>query len=98
MSQTNKKVSEITVADIAEVLRLDEYNADWLETIRQAAISYMSGQTGCDVEYMDQYPEFIPAMMVLCQDMFDNRSYQQTSDKTNRVVDSILFQHRRNFV
>ena len=94
----NKKLSEVTVQDIAKVLRLDEYDADWLETIRQAAVSYMVGQTGCDEVYMDNYPEFIPALMVLCQDMYDNRSYQVTNDKTNQVVDSILFQHRRNFL
>ena len=94
----NKKLSEVTVQDIAKALRLDEYDADWLETIRQAAISYMVGQTGCTEEYMDGYPEFIPALMVLCQDMYDNRSYQVTNDKTNQVVDSILFQHRRNFL
>lgn len=94
----NKKLSEITVQDVAKALRLDEYDADWLETIRQAAVSYMKGQTSCSEEYMDGYPEFIPAMMVLCQDMYDNRSYQVTNDKTNQVVDSILFQHRRNFL
>lgn len=95
---SNKKLSEITVQDIAKALRLDEYDADWLETIRQAAVSYMKGQTGCDEEYMDNYPEFIPALMVICQDLHDNRSYQITNDKTNQVVDSILFQHRRNFL
>ena len=94
----NKKLSEITVQDIAKALRLDEYDADWLETICQAAVSYMKGQTGCSEEYMDGYPEFIPALMVICQDLHDNRSYQITNDKTNQVVDSILFQHRRNFL
>ena len=92
-----KKLSEVTVQDVAKALRLDEYDADWLETIRQAAVSYMVGQTGCDEEYMDNYPEFIPAMMVICQDLYDNRSYQVTSDKTNQVVDSNFIPAQEEF-
>ena len=93
-----QKLSEVTVTDIANALRLDDYDADWLETLKNAAVSYMEGQTGCDKNYMDKYPEFIPAMMVLIQDMHDNRAYQVSNSNTNKVIDSILFQHRRNFL
>ena len=36
--------------------------------------------------------------MVLVQDMYDNRAMYVEKDNINRVVDSILFKHRRNFV
>lgn len=90
------KISEITVTQIADAIKADEYDPDHLEGIRQAALSYIRGQSGLTDEEMDQYPEFCHALYVLCQDMYDNRSYAIANNNTNRVVDSILFMHSKN--
>lgn len=92
------KISEVTVPMIADAIRVDEYDSEYLEGIREAAVSYIKGQSGLSDVELDAYPEFTQALYVLCQDMYDNRSYVISNTNVNRVVDSILFMHSKNLV
>lgn len=101
------KVSEITIEDIAEYLRLDddEYSSVQMMAILTAAKEYVSDYTGIpqksetvDGKTLDDYEKFPLAVMVLCQDMYDNRSYYVERNNVNKVVDSILNMHRTNFL
>lgn len=101
------KVSEITIEDVAEYLRLDddEYSSVQMMAILTAAKEYVSDYTGipqksetADGKTLDDYEKFPLAVMVLCQDMYDNRSYYVERNNVNKVVDSILNMHRTNFL
>ena len=91
------KVSEITADHVAEYLRIDEAGAsDKLQPVLTAAKSYISSYTGIPLVELDDYEEFYVAVMVLCQDMYDNRSYYVERNYVNKTVSSILDLHRRN--
>lgn len=93
------KVSEITTEHVAEYLRIDEENeSEKLYPILTAAKSYISNYTGIPLEELDNYEEFYTAVMVLCQDMYDNRSYYVERNYVNKTVSAILDMHRRNLV
>ncbi len=97
------KLSEITVSDVAAYLRLekDKTCTKPLKAIMEAAKRYIVGYTGLTTEELDDYDDLWPAFMVLCQDMFDNRTMYpdaKGSGSANRVVESILGMHARNLL
>ena len=92
-------VSELTTDHVAEYLRIDEEDvSDKLQPVLTAAKAYISSYTVIPIEELDDYEEFYVAVMVLCQDMYDNRSYYVERNYVNRTVSSILDMHRRNLV
>ena len=93
------KVSEITTGHVAEYLRIDDdTEADKLQPILTAAKAYIISYTGIPLAELDNYEEFYTAVMVLCQDIYDNRSYYVERNNVNKTVSSILDMHRRNLV
>ena len=102
------KVSELTIEDIARHMRLDfdelsvEEKTD-LQIILDASIEYISDYTGIPIKSetgksVDDYKKFVLCAKVLCQDMYDNRSYYVDKSNVNKVVESILNMHRVNLV
>ena len=93
------KVSEITTGHVAEYLRIDDgIEADKLHPVLTAAKAYITSYTGIPLVELDNYEEFYTAVMVLCQDMYDNRSYYVERGQVNKTVSAILDMHRRNLV
>ena len=101
------KISEITMQDVVRYLRLDgtDYDPSEMRAIMDAARTYIASYTGIPAESsdpnadtLDDYADFWLAYMVLCQDMYDHRSYSSDTDAVNRVVDSILGMHARNLL
>ena len=97
------KVSEITVHDIADYIRVDEYEDRELETYLNIAKNYISNYTGIPIksndekaETLDSYADFIIVIYILCQDMYDNRSMYVNTSNINKVVQTILDMHTRN--
>ena len=101
------KVSEITVQDVADYLRLDDYEDSEIETYLNIAKNYISNYTGIpeaneddeeeeEKETLDTFSDFVIVVYVLCQDMFDNRSMYVNSGNINKVVQTILDMHTRN--
>jgi uncharacterized protein YjaG (DUF416 family) len=100
------KVSEITVYDIANYMRLSEVSEiekEELKVYLNIAKNYISNYTGIPetseeegVETLDTYSDFIIVVYVLCQDMYDNRSMYVDSTNLNKVVQNILDMHTRN--
>ena len=93
------KVSEVTNVQIAEYLRLDpdEIPAE-IGPIRKAAVEYMKSYTGMDDEELDEHEEFYIALLVLCQDMYDNRAMAVANGNVNKTVSTILDMHRKNLL
>ena len=106
------KVSEITIQDVADYLRIDDYEDIEIETYLNVAKNYISNYTGIpeateddeedevneELETLDSYADFVIVVYVLCQDMYDNRSMYVNSGNINKVVQTILDMHTRNYL
>lgn len=93
------KVSDITEKSVADYLRLDEVTEsenDTLAMLISIATSYIENYTGLD--NLDKYPEFVIVVLILCQDMWDNRTMYVDSKDLNNTVQSILAMHSVNLL
>ena len=95
------KVSEITVEQVLEHLRADD--PDEADTVAAssalaAAKAFVRSYTGLRDDQIDEHEAFWDGVMVLCQDMSDNRSYYVDKSNVNRVVETILGMHCVNLV
>lgn len=94
-------VSQITYSDLADYIRLDEVTTDdqnTLTTLLSAAKSYIVGYTGLTMAELDDFPEFVDAVFVLVQDMWDNRALYVDKSNINKVVETILGLHAVNLL
>lgn len=101
-----KKVSEITIDDIANYIRLTDVSdieKNELQTYLNIAKNYISNYTGIpevsdeeNAETLDSYADFIIVVYILCQDMYDNRAMYVDKNSINKVVQTILDMHTRN--
>lgn len=95
------KVSDITYTDVANYIRLSETTQDdinTLNTLLSVAKAYIQGYTGRSYEELDNYQDFIIVVLVLCQDMWDNRTLYVDNSNLNNVVESILGLHSVNLL
>ena len=95
------KVSDITAESVAEYLRLDEVTNSEINTLAMLisiATSYIKSYTGLDDAGVDKYPEFVIVVLILCQDMWDNRTMYVDSKDLNNTVQSILAMHSVNLL
>ena len=93
------KVSEITVNDLAEYLRiyeLDENETTLLNNLLNVAKSFIKSYTG--QEDLDKYQDFVIVTLVLVQDMYDNRTLYVDTKNLNTVVETILGMHSVNLL
>ena len=96
------KVSEITVKDITNYLRLSEVNDDDNKNI-ELFLNIAKNYTGIpqkseneEAETLDTYSDFVIVVYVLCQDMYDNRVMYVDGKNINNTVKTILDMHTRN--
>lgn len=95
------KLSELTAADIAEYLRLSEVSEDdtnSLNTYLTIAKSYIVQYTGYTLAALDAFSDVVQVALILCQDMYDNRSLYVDKSNLNYVVESTLDSHRINLL
>lgn len=105
------KVSEITVSNVAEYLKFDDpAHLSTSETIQinallNASKAFITSYTGIpetseneDDETLDSHEDFYIVVLVLCQDMHDNRSMYVVKSNLNKVVSTILDMHCRNLL
>ena len=101
------KVSEITIDDVADYLRLTDYEGSDIETYLNIAKNYISNYTGIPegtedddegTETLDSYADFVIVVYVLCQDMYDNRSMYVDKGNINKVVQTILDMHTKVYL
>lgn len=97
------KVSEITIENIANYIRVSDYEDEELGTYLNIAKSYISNYTGIPetskvegAETLDTYADFVIVVYILCQDMYDNRCMYVDGKSINKVVQTILDMHTRN--
>lgn len=91
------KVSEINSDNVAEYLRLDDIPSS-LDMYISGAKAFVTSYTGLTVVELDEHEDITLAIMVIIQDMYDNRSMYVDKSNINKVVESVLNMHRRNLV
>jgi hypothetical protein len=95
------KVSEITTSDLAEYIRLTDPSQDDLNTLGSlltVAKCYCAEYMGRTIQELDDYRDIVIAVMILVQDMWDNRTLYVDSSNANKVVESILNLHSVNLL
>ena len=94
-------VSQITAQDVADYLRISDVTQDDLNTLNTlltVAKAYITQYTGQTLENLDTLQDIIIVVLILCQDMWDNRALYVDSSNTNKVVESILGLHSVNLL
>ena len=95
------KVSDITYQDVADYCRITETDPDTtntLKTLLTVAKVYVGEYTGRTIQELDDYKDIIIVILILCQDMYDNRAMYVDTNNVNKVVQSILNLHSVNLL
>ena len=94
-------ISQITPQDLADYIRITEVTEDDLNTLNTlltVAKVYVAEYTGRTIQELDLYRDIIIVILILCQDMWDNRVLYVDTNNVNRVVESILNLHVVNLL
>lgn len=102
------KLSENPIVAGSQVVKLNDviqtvdvdYTIDSIKGVVTFA-SIPDDEDEIDVTYeygLDAFEDFYICVMVLCQDMYDNRAYYVDKTNLNKVVSSILDMHRTNLL
>lgn len=95
------KVSQITASDLASYIRLDDVTTDDTNTLNNllaVAKAFIVNYTGRSEEELDNYPDFVIVVFILCQDMWDNRTLYVDKTNLNKVVETVLGMHSVNLL
>lgn len=97
----NTKVSTLTsqnVADYIRIIEVDNEDLDTLDALLQVAKNFIIGYTGHTLEELDEHQDFVIVVLILCQDMWDNRTLYVDKNNLNKVVQTILGMHSVNLL
>lgn len=95
------KVSDITYQDVADYMRLDEIDANDINTLNSLigiSKTFIQNYTGRTSEELDDFQDFVIVVFILCQDMWDNRTLYVDKTNLNYVIESILGLHSVNLL
>lgn len=99
MADNSVKVSDITVQEVADFIRLgdpSEADTKFLTKCLEIAKSYIKNYTG--VEDLDEQADFVICVFLLCQDMYDNRTIYSEKNTPNKTFETILNLHCGNLL
>lgn len=97
----NTLVSNITSQDLADYIRIVEVTNDDLNTLNtllSVAKNFIMNYTGHTEVELDNYQDFVIVVLILCQDMWDNRILYVDKNNLNKVVETILGMHSVNLL
>lgn len=95
------KISQLTVDDLIEYAHEDKDDAEVVKlfnTLLPIGKSYIKNYTGLSYEEMDTKEDLTIALMVIVNEMYENRIYTVRDDKVNKVIKSILDMHSMNLL
>ncbi len=97
------KVSEIEASDVIRYIReepdnLTEKEIQDINNYLVTAKKFIKSYTGLPEEKIDEHEDFYIVAMVLCQDMYDNRTMYVDKNNLNKVVDTILGMYAVNLL
>jgi hypothetical protein len=92
-------ISEVEIHDLKDYAHVYHDEDDQLFfSILPACKAFIKGYTGLSTEQMDGKEDLTIALMVLSNEMYDNRTFTVQSDKVNSVIKSILDMHSINLL
>lgn len=97
----NTLISDLSAQDVADYIRLIEVTNDdlnTLTTILNVAKNFIMNYTGHTEAELDNYQDFVIVTLILCQDMWDNRTLYVDKNNLNKVVETILGMHSVNLL
>ena len=83
---------------VADYLRLDDYREEEIKRLLDTAKAFIRSYTGLTDEEIDTHEDFYIVVLVLCQDMYDNRCMYVDKGNLNKVVETILGMHCVNLL
>lgn len=95
------KVSDITANDVADYIRLVDFTDEDTNTLNNLigiAKTFIMNYTGHTLEDLDNYQDFIIVVLILCQDMWDNRTLYIDKGTLSYPVETILGMHSVNLL
>ena len=92
------KVKEIETENVAQYLRLDEYDEEEMTALIDSAKAFIRSYTGLTDDEINTHDDFYIVVMILCQDMYDNRCMYVDKSNLNKVVETILGMHCVNLL
>ncbi len=100
------KVSEITVVDVAQYLHYDEEQisnltaaeSKELDEFKKIAVAFVCSYTGLKEAELDAHEDISIVVLVLCQDMHDNRCLYVDKGNISFMVKTILDMHSVNLI
>lgn len=89
------KMSSVTYLDVVRYIRLDEdelddKDKDLINKLIIISKNFICKYTGRTTDELDKYEDIVIVVLILCQDMWDNRALYVNSTNLNKVVESIL--------
>jgi uncharacterized phage protein (predicted DNA packaging) len=91
------KISEVTRDIVKNYCHVHHAQDDALiEAILIGAKGFVQSYSGLTLESMDLHEDMSIALLVLCAEMYDNRSYSVDNHSINPVVKTILQMHSIN--
>lgn len=95
------KANELTPEYIADYLKIDdpeENDFRDIEIFRSATVDYIKNQTGIDDQKLNSSDDLTVAILVLIEDLYDNRRMYVDNQNMNRVVENIIYQYSENLI
>jgi uncharacterized phage protein (predicted DNA packaging) len=91
------RISEITLDVLKNYIHVyhDEDNT-LLEAINAGSLAFIESYTGLSADTLDLKADISIAHLVLCAEMYDNRSYSVDNHEINPVVRTILHMYSTN--
>jgi uncharacterized phage protein (predicted DNA packaging) len=93
------KISEITIEHLKDYAHVThDADNETFSTILAASRSYIQSYTGLTLESLDLHEDITIALMILSNEMYENRVYMVEGTSVNKVVSTILNMHSTNLL
>ena len=93
------KVSEITINEVKEYIRIDTNEEDiLLNTILIGSKAFIKAYTGLTDAEVDEKEDLTLVVYILCSEMHENRQYTVEKININPIIQSILDMHSVNLL
>ena len=97
------KLREVSAENLIRFGKIDDTDEETevIEAIIEAGRKFVLSQTGLELEETDDKPDLAIAMLMVCVDMYDKRSYETETGKApsvNLAAQAIINQYCRNIL
>lgn len=92
------KVSEITADTLKEWLGISDGEEEALAAVLSSALKTAQSFTGLSLEELDEHEEITIAILGICNDYYNGNRPQAANTNMNKMSESILAMHSKNYL